>query len=199
MIQAIPPYNPPGQDSFAYWENFFSLEELDQIAGLPYWDEAKDAKVGGGGNGVHNPDIRRSRTAWIPRNEETRWIWDRITNTLGEVNSNFFRFDLSGCYEPIQLGLYTEEDQGCYEWHIDASVKTKTVPRKLSMALLLSDPSEFEGGQLQLKMNNDDPVSVEQAKGRAWFFAAYTLHRVTPVTKGVRKSLVVWAGGPQFK
>jgi PKHD-type hydroxylase len=64
---------------------------------------------------------------------------------------------------------------------------------------MLSDPSEFEGGQLEIKVNNDDPVTLEQKRGRAWFFPSYVLHRVTPVTKGPRRSLVLWVGGPEFK
>jgi PKHD-type hydroxylase len=72
-------------------------------------------------------------------------------------------------------------------------------PRKLSMAMLLSDPSEFEGGEFQVKTTSDDVQTLEVKKGRAWFFPSYMLHRVTPVTKGVRRSLVLWVGGPQFK
>ena len=67
------------------------------------------------------------------------------------------------------------------------------------MALLLSDTSEFEGGNLQLKIDSDKEINVIQRKGRAWIFPSYILHRVTPVTRGVRKSLVIWAGGPKFK
>ena len=67
------------------------------------------------------------------------------------------------------------------------------------MALLLNDPSEFEGGKFKIKTNSDSEQELELKKGRAWFFPSWTLHKVTPVTKGVRKSLVVWVGGPSFK
>ena len=65
--------------------------------------------------------------------------------------------------------------------------------------MLLSDPSEFEGGELQVKTCSDQISTLETKKGRAWFFPSYTLHRVTPVTKGVRRSLVLWSGGPEFR
>jgi PKHD-type hydroxylase len=193
----ILPLNTPGRDAFAYWENFFTPEQIDTIANLPVWDQAEDAFIGG--KGILNPKVRRTKTSWLAYNDETSWIWDNIINAISKVNNQFFQFNLTGCYEEIQLGIYSEENEGHYNWHIDADVLSAKAPRKLSMALLLSDPAEFEGGQLQLKVNNDEPISVQQAKGRAWFFPSYTLHRVTPVTKGVRKSLVVWAGGPQFK
>ena len=67
------------------------------------------------------------------------------------------------------------------------------------MVLMLSDPSEFEGGQLEIKTDSDNPITLEQKRGRAWFFPSYVLHRVTPVTKGTRRSLVLWIGGPEFK
>ena len=67
------------------------------------------------------------------------------------------------------------------------------------MVLSLSEPSEFEGGLLQVKIDNDEPKTLELKKGRAWFFPSYVLHRVTPVTKGIRKSVVIWVGGPAFK
>ena len=67
------------------------------------------------------------------------------------------------------------------------------------MVLMLSDPSEFEGGELQIKTDSDDAITLEQKKGRAWFFPSYILHRVTPVTRGIRRSLVLWVGGPEFK
>ena len=67
------------------------------------------------------------------------------------------------------------------------------------MALLLNDVTEFEGGFFQVKNENDKIKTLEMKKGRAWFFPSYTLHRVTPVTKGIRKSLVIWVGGPPFK
>ena len=67
------------------------------------------------------------------------------------------------------------------------------------MVLMLSDPSDFIGGQLQIKTESDVPIDLEQKKGRAWFFPSYVLHRVTPVVKGTRRSLVLWVGGPEFK
>jgi PKHD-type hydroxylase len=67
------------------------------------------------------------------------------------------------------------------------------------MALLLNNPEDFEGGEFQVKADSDVSKNLELKKGRAWFFPSWVLHRVAPVTKGVRKSLVVWAGGPSFK
>ena len=68
--------------------------------------------------------------------------------------------------------------------------------RKISMTLLLSDENDFEGGDLELI---DDKSRPKMKQGHALFFASFIRHRVTPVTKGNRKSLVMWFGGPSFK
>ena len=67
--------------------------------------------------------------------------------------------------------------------------------RKLSMTLLLNDPSKFEGGNLEIA----EKKMSHMKQGHAAIFASFLQHRVTPVTKGVRKSLVVWFSGEPFK
>ena len=199
MLYTIHPRNSAGKDDTAYWEGFFSEEDINKILSLPQWNVQEDATVSENlFNGVVDKNIRRSQVAWLQANSETEWIWRKIANVVAEVNRTFFKFDLTGCYEPIQLSIYTDTDKGCYGWHIDASPYSNKVPRKLSMSLLLSDPSEFEGGELQVMLSKDVKV-LEAKKGRAWFFPSYVLHRVTPVTKGIRRSLVLWVGGPEFK
>jgi len=197
MIHSIPPRHTPGKDSVAYWENFLTPQEIEKIILLPHWNSVYPAKVGG--NDSVNKNIRVSDVAWVGNDPEIAGIWAKITDTLSIVNSQFFRFDLTGCYEPMQLGIYRAEDSGYYTWHTDASITDTKVPRKLSMVLMLSDSSEYEGGELQVKIEGDHAKTLETKKGRAWFFPSYVLHRVTPVTKGVRKSLVLWAGGPEFR
>lgn len=201
MRYPIPPKHSFGKDDLAYWEGFFTSEDIDKILALPHWHQQKDGVVGGAISNTEavNKNIRRSQVSWLGVSQETDWIWRNVTNAVSNVNRQFFHYDLTGCYEDMQLSIYSEEDQGCYNWHVDNSVNGNFVPRKLSMSLLLSDPSEFEGGELQVKHANDEPKTLQAKKGRAWFFPSYMLHRVTPVTKGVRRSIVLWVGGPEFK
>lgn len=200
MIYPIPPRHSFGKDTHAYYENFLTEEEINKILAYPEWMNCDKAYVGMSNSSAEiNPIIRKTDVSWIGLRPDTAWLWERITNVIADVNRQYFKFDLTGCYEPIQLGIYKADDGGHYDWHIDASPGDVNVPRKLSMALLLSDKSEFEGGEFQIKTVNDEVRTVETAKGRAWFFPSYTLHKITPVTKGVRRSLVVWVGGPEFK
>lgn len=199
MIFPIEPRNIKGRETLAYWENFFSVEQINEILALPQWHNTKIAQVGMPGVGEIKEEIRRTNVGWMDVNQQTLPYWQILSNTIAEVNRTFFHFDLTGCYEPAQLGIYTAENNSHYNWHTDANMGDCLVPRKLSMTLLLSDPSEFEGGELQVKVDNDEIKTLEMVKGRAWFFPSWVLHRVTPVTKGVRRSLVLWIGGPAFK
>jgi PKHD-type hydroxylase len=199
MIYPIPPRHSLNKSTHAFWENFLTVEEIDKILSMPEWFNHTKAFIGGSQNKEINKNIRRSDVAWVDVNQNSVWLWEKLTRVVADVNCQFFKFNLSGCYEPIQLGIYKESDQGHYDWHTDSSLIDCNAPRKLSMSLLLSDPSEFEGGELQIKTNNDEIHTLGCVKGRAWFFPSYTLHRVTPITKGVRRSLVLWVGGPEFK
>lgn len=200
MIYPIPNRNIPGKDHLAYWEGFLSGEDINLLLAQSEWLNLQPGCVGGAGNTSSvDSAIRSSQIAWLGMKPELVGIWEKLANVMAEVNSRYFHFDLTGFHEPMQLGLYTEDQEGHYNWHIDAAPSDRNVPRKLSMAMLLSDPSEFEGGQFQVKTGSDEVQTLECAKGRAWFFPAYTLHRVAPVTKGTRRSLVLWSGGPAFR
>lgn len=196
----LTPINNFEQDYHCYWENFLTEEEINFLLARPEWCAATDARIiNKQTTSEINEQARRTKTAWLYPEAELEIIWAKLNNVVNEVNRRFFHFDLSGFYEPIQLGIYTQEDSGHYAWHTDEIIKMATTPRKLSMSILLSNPNEFEGGDLQIKTATDEPITLEGKRGRAWFFPSYTLHRVTPVTKGVRRSLVLWVGGPPFR
>lgn len=197
LVWNINPFSSPGKDDFCYWENFLDDNDINYLLSRPEWHTPQVAEIGGSFEGKVDTDKRRTNVSWMYPDTKNTQIWQKMSEAVWQVNRQFFRFDLRGCYEPAQLGSYGEHDQGHYSWHADSGLETNSVPRKLSMALLLSDPSEFEGGELQI-MHGGEPRSVEQKRGRAWFFPSWTLHRVTPVTRGLRRSLVLWVGGPAF-
>lgn len=200
MLYPIQPKATPGRDSHAYADGIFTEDEINKILSLPQWLQTDTALVSGSAaKGQVQKQIRETNIAWVYPSPETMFMWEKIATAVADVNSKFFRFDLTGCYEAIQLGIYSGDTQGHYDWHIDAGISDEHVPRKLSITMLLSSNSEFEGGEFQLKTESDTPINVETKRGRAWFFPSYTLHRVAPVTKGIRRSLVIWVGGPEFK
>ena len=112
------------------------------------------------------------------------------------TNNNHFGFEGMQLTEPAQ---YTEYPTGgFYDWHIDSDVNCQHEPpvRKISMTCLLSPESEFEGGGLELM---SEGKIARPKQGQAIFFASFVRHRVVPISKGNRKSLVMWFGGPSFK
>ena len=137
---------------------------------------------------------RDSTISWIPFNK-MQSMYDDLIHLIQKINRNHFGFSNIQITEKAQVSEYSKGQ--FYHWHTDTSMDMVTEPpvRKLSMTLLLNDPSEFEGGNLEIAGKNLSRMK----QGHAAIFASFLQHRVTPVTKGVRKSLVVWFGGEPFK
>jgi PKHD-type hydroxylase len=199
MIFGIPPRDVPGKDFVAFWEDFLTDNDINRILAEPEWILSVNATIMDNDTGTLDKNIRRSKISWLNLKNSNADIWQKITWAVSEVNRQYFQFELSGCYEPFQLGCYTAEEKDHYKWHTDMAPGANGVPRKLSMSLLLSDPSEFQGGDLEVMTGSDNIQKLELKKGRAWFFPSWVLHRVTPVTNGTRRSLVCWVGGPPFR
>jgi PKHD-type hydroxylase len=200
MILGIPPRLTRGQDDLAFWDGFLTEAEINFLLARPEWLQTQPGCVRVAENeAALQTSVRETNVAWLGAQPELHQIWSKFANVFAEVNRRNFHYDLTGFYEPMQIGVYTADKKGHYDWHTDASSMDTGAPRKLSMALLLSDSSEFEGGEFQVKASTDEARTLETKRGRAWFFPSYMLHRVKPVTKGTRRSLVIWAGGPAFR
>ena len=197
MQYMLTPYSE-AQEPFAWWDNGFTNDELNWLQ-----QQARDVKekasVGGGGAGVVDPNIRRSGLNWMRNVQETQWVFERLGHIVSSLNAQFFRFDLTGFGEHIQLTNYDGDEQGMYGWHIDMGPHTTAPCRKLSLVLQLSDPVEYEGGILELQPHGKDVVRMRKQRGLVTVFPSWTLHQVTPVTQGSRQSLVAWITGPAFK
>ena len=182
-------------EPFAWWEGAFTDEQLDWLQ-----QKAKEgtqkAQVGGGGGGEINDKIRRSELNWLYKDPECAWVFERLAHVASSLNADYFGFELTGFGEAIQLTNYHEARQGTYVWHQDFG--SSGISRKLSMVLQLSDPSEYEGGELQI-LTRKEPTSMQKKRGLITVFPAWTLHQVTPVVKGTRQTLVAWISGPAFK
>jgi PKHD-type hydroxylase len=131
-------------------------------------------------------------------NDETRFIFDRLAFVARSLNGKFFNFDLHGFSEPIQYTVYEGTDNHHYTWHMDKGGSGGMPQRKLSMVVQLSHPHDYEGGELEI-LESAVPTAVNKERGIIHAFPGYILHRVTPVTAGVRKTLVVWVGGTPFR
>jgi PKHD-type hydroxylase len=177
------------------WDGVLSKEFCDYVLGTANWDESKGGTVA----------ADNTRQVLDPNMRITDIIWEDPMQPIGCVAQAYIQsanmqaewgYPLSG-FEKVQLGKYKAENKGHYDWHIDTFAPTNDIQRKLSISILLSDPSEFEGGELQFKGIEDRKILVN--RGSVVVFPSFVEHRVTPVTKGVRYSAVTWASGPAFR
>ena len=170
------------------------------------------------GNAV-NKDKRNSYNAWIPT---THWVGGFLWHYVQRANRENFLYDLR-CIdaESMQYTRYAEGQY--YTWHNDSGLAIHYKPvsngdhketdkkhqdfinentelvRKLSFTLQLSDPDDYEGGNVQLMAENGESYIAPRQRGCIILFDSRTQHRVLKVTKGTRKSIVGWVVGPRWK
>jgi PKHD-type hydroxylase len=197
---------------WVYWDGAFTDEEMDNLEEyFGSFDLERGTTIGsvdpesGEVKQGANENVRKSNLIFINRNEQSAWIYDRLNWVLQELNNQFYGYDLNG-YDTFQYTEYDESEQGRYDFHQDMvhgpnMPKNMTETRKLSMTMMINRPGiDFEGGDFQVNTGMEkDAQSVELKRGRIIAFPSYLVHRVAPVTKGKRKSLVVWVLGPKFK
>jgi len=173
----------------------FTPEQCKMIIQAGRSEPQQQGQVGGGSGGTVDTKTRTSHISWIPFKKMVDMYKD-LEKIMRTTNGNHFGFDNMQITEPAQYTEYPEG--GFYDWHIDNDVNCAHEPpvRKISMTCLLSPESEFEGGDLEL-MSEGKVAKLKQ--GHAIFFASFIRHRVKPVIKGNRKSLVMWFGGTPFK
>jgi PKHD-type hydroxylase len=183
-------------EPFAWWEGAFSDQELDWLQERAAKADVQ-AQVGGNSDKDRLANIRRSQVSWLDKTPDTAWVFEKLANVASSLNAQFYRFDLTGFGEALQLTNYNQSEKGMYGWHQDYGGRLN-ISRKLSMVLQLTDPSQYEGGNLQI-LTSGEPINVRKQRGLIAAFPSYVLHQVTPVTSGSRQSLVAWISGPAFK
>jgi PKHD-type hydroxylase len=140
-------------------------------------------------------DYRISDISWLNENPQTEWIYERIADLAKIANREMWNFDIWDFQDGLQYTTYYG-DGGHYDWHVDMGPGISN--RKLSCVLQLSDPGEYEGGDLEFNPGGNILTSPKEL-GLMVFFPSFLLHRVTPLTGGVRKSLVTWLCGANFR
>jgi len=174
----------------------FTPDQCRQIIASGRKEKPQTAQVGmnkpGGGTDTKK---RITTISWIPFKEMGHMYQD-LNKFIQKCNENHFGFGDVRITENAQFTEYPEG--GFYDWHMDCDVNMAHEPpvRKISMTLLLNDPSEFEGGDLEVMAPGK---FVELKQGHAICFASFLNHRVNKVKRGMRQSLVVWFGGKPFR
>jgi len=178
---------------YYYFEGALPPEMCDTIIELGKKKVQEDATI----NTDRSVDekTRKGQVAWI----KDEWLQQMIASYVARANVQAeWNFILNN-KEDIQFATY--EDGAFYGYHRDCNINAKFY-RKLSISVQLSSIEDYEGGRLILKNmwgNEDLPMDEEVYKqGTIIVFPSLLLHTVTPMTKGIRHSLVQWFSGPDF-
>lgn len=190
----IPPYEP-----YAIWEGAFTPEECEKIKQQGELLEFSKGRVG---NEREDAIIRDSNITWVPHTPDTEWMIEKLSNLISRMNYDKFQLELS-IFDGMQYSKYGKDQH--YDWHIDTVLKfahmQPTLMRKLSLSLMLSDLSEYEGGHLILNcagnVSNAEPFRPKQ--GDLVVFYSHIPHKVNPVISGERVTMVSWALGGKLK
>lgn len=192
-----------------YWfKSALTKEEVNKIIMLASELPIERATtIGSNGEVVEENDpngIRSSMVKWIPQNKDWSWLYQRLIDMAAEANDALWKFDLVSAPENIQYTEYYAHENGHYDWHQDIGPGDLGSKRKVSITIQLSESDEYEGGELQITSGGDTSndwgaQTCPRGGGVAVLFPSYMMHRVSPVTKGTRRSLVLWVGGSHYR
>ena len=182
------------KNTYWVWHNAVSPEVCDHVVKSTDWNMATDGVISSEKNLMEVTDyaVRVTSVVWAD-NLSIMGCVNHAYIHAANVNADWnFKFD---SFEKTQLGRYGVD--GHYDWHKDAFAPINGRQRKLSISVLLNDPSEFSGGDFEFKELAPEQQAV-MGKGSILVFPSFLEHRVKPVTKGQRFSAVCWASGPAF-
>ncbi|MDX5403326.1 MAG: 2OG-Fe(II) oxygenase [Rhodobacterales bacterium] len=173
----------------------FSAEECDRIVAIAEVAPSRDARLVGQ---MQDHNLRRADLVWLDDVPGCDWVMDRIIDVVRAANRDVFNFDLQSFSESAQVARYDAAREGHFDWHSDIGDGPLARQRKLTMVVQLSAPQDYDNGLLEV-MPSSHVVQASTARGDATIFPSFMLHRVTPVTRGQRRSLTIWAHGPAFR
>ena len=190
--------------AYCYWDGAFTESELLDIENHCENFEKVDGEES---TSEGYTKIRKSKVKFFERHDspELNFLFEKFNHLIWSINDDYYNFELNG-YESIQYTQYNGNESGEYGYHIDMMTGDSIAKngflngdtRKLSVVLFLSEPQSYEGGKFTIKISETE-TEIEQIRGRIIFFPSFFLHKVHPVTNGIRRSIVTWVEGPKFR
>jgi PKHD-type hydroxylase len=179
-------------ESWCFCEKLFTPEECEKIIEIGNQKEKQKAVLV---NNFTDEKIRKNKISWLDKKDNIDWVYEKLQYAINDANNKYFNFDLSLFLDPLQFTEYKAPDNH-YDLHVD---KSYGIPaRKLSVSLQLSNTLDYDGGDLDI-ITESKPFKMTKEQGTLILFPSYTLHKVNPITKGTRYSLVGWVTGKPFK
>lgn len=180
--------------------DMFTPAECSEIIKIGKSKNMAMASIAGEKDKPSEKHVRQSKVSWLtPNLWDTNWLYRRIVERTKVINDQYYKFDISGV-QPLQFTEYDCNYEGHYNWHFDGMrEESSDKVRKLSLAIPLSPNTDYEGGDFVVRGSDGAETALQQSPGTAIVFPSFTLHKVNPVTKGKRYSLVAWLVGPEFR
>jgi len=179
------------------WTSGLGAEECDAIIAKAATYPVKTATVGFEDNNRVDQGLRESSVRWFPPAQEPALV-ERIMGFVRSSNRTNFGIDIVEPFD-IQFTEYHGTNKGKYDWHHDVRLSgSMPYDRKLSVVIQLSDREDYEGGEFEFS-TVAHPGAVFEPRGSLLIFPSFLQHRVLPVTRGIRHSLVTWIEGPRWR
>jgi PKHD-type hydroxylase len=183
----------PGR--FGFYQSMpdaFNDKECDRILEIGEKLQAEQAKIEDQDQDLM---MRNNTIRWIPLVAATKGLYERLGRLVIGANNQIWNMRVDGMVSEVQFTEYTDEGSH-YDWHMDYG-PGQCQTRKLSISIQLSDPKDYEGGNLEFASARVDQEQLRK-RGAAIIFPSFMLHRVTPIISGKRRSLVAWVDGPTY-
>lgn len=183
-----------------FWDDLFSDDEIEKIK--KYCESLKVHESTLMDETTVDNVMRKSKVSWLHKNQDTNWIFSKFDHAINKTNTEYFGFDIYHL-DTLQYTVY-DGDNSHYDWHwdmYDSDDHTKNIinrQRKVTAVLQLSDDEDYEGGELLYSVCGTI-YNAPKKKGHMTIFPSFVLHKVEPVTKGKRKTLVAWFTGPDWR
>jgi PKHD-type hydroxylase len=182
------------RQNWQMWSGGIDEATVDRIIFSALATKSEPAKIFS--DNQENAAVRRSDVKWLTNDT---YLHGLLWGYVQQANRAAFGFNVHPVGD-IQYTEYNAEDEGHYDWHHDIHWNQDTgFDRKLSVTVQLSDPEHYEGGDFEFSEVEMPDRAEAKKRGTVLVFPSYLTHRVSPVTKGKRVSLVAWFEGPRWR
>ena len=179
------------RELFQIFPSALSDQQLADITAAAMLQPAQDGTIFSSADELK--DMRRSSIRWLP----DAWVRDLLWGYVRDANNANFHADVDNQAD-LQFTEYHADVGGHYDWHHDVQWNGQSgIDRKLSVTVQLSDPKTYDGGGIEFEEVQTSADFTQ--RGTILIFPSYLRHRVLPVTRGTRQSLVAWFTGPSWR
>ena len=184
--------------SYWTWENIFLQDEIKKLNKTLLKNSLNTESFKNTAKDNKGASKKEAITHYILYGKIKHLLKDTIDRVMS-TNEHYFGYDIYPLndFVCINYNIYDSASKGKYDWHMDQN-RSPILDFKLTMLINLSE-EYFEGGDFLLQETNTVQVDKFKTPGSVIIFKPYLRHKVTPVTKGIRKTLTIFLSGPRLK